>query len=55
MEAEFKSIQRFVSHLWHFLKKAKIWHFVYKYKVLFPTISAYVFNSRNVCLYPYTK
>ena len=24
-----RSIQRFVSHLWHFLKMARIWHFAY--------------------------
>ena len=52
MEAEFKSIglQRFVPHLWHLLKIAKIGHFAQK--VLFSTISACIFNSINVCLYP---
>ena len=52
MEAEFKSIiglQRFVPHLWHFLKMAKIGHFAPK--VLFSTILACIFNSINVCLY----
>ena len=44
MKVEFKSIQRFVHHLWHFLKMAKIWHFALK--VLFSTISARIFNSK---------
>ena len=51
MEAEFKSTQRFVPPLVGiFLKMAKFGHFALK--LLFSTISACIFNSIIVCLYP---
>ena len=51
-KVEFKSIQRFVHHLWHFLKMAKIWRFALK--VLFSTISARIFNSKMFVYTPYS-
>ena len=50
MEAEFKSNVLY-PHLWHFSKNGQNWTFCPK-RFFFSTISACIFNSINVCLYP---